>query len=237
MASSRTNACGRDCRAVWWPTWSRPRDWNQAAACRGDVSARVDESAIVRARVRPVDDASEDFELLKAWSQGDREAGAILFERHVDVVRRFFANKVSDPTDLVQSSFLSCFERPEQFQGRSSFRSYLLSIARFKLYHHYRGRSPQHARIHLNTSAPIRSHDPSPSAVIGFADDERILLQALRMIPLELQVVLELVYWEELSGQELSEVLEIPLNTVYGRVHRAKQKLRDALSLLLPGTT
>lgn len=57
------------------------------------------------------------------------------------------------------------------------------------------------------------------------------------MIPLDLQVVLELVYWEELSGHELSEVLEVPVNTVYGRVHRAKQKLRDALSLLVPAPT
>lgn len=200
------------------------------------MTVRVDDSAITPGKTRPVDRTTEDFELLQQWSQGNREAGAILFERHVDVVRRFFANKVTDPADLVQSSFLACFERPEQFEGRSSFRSYLLSVARFKLYHHYRDGGPQRARIQLNTSAPIRSHDPSPSAVIGCADDERMLLQALRMIPLDLQVVLELVYWEELSGQELSEVLEIPVNTVYRRVHRAKQKLREALSLLTLGT-
>lgn len=217
--------------------WDMPREGNHAVGVLwGNVSAR-DESAIFCAGLQPVSDATDDFELLKEWSRGNREAGSLLFERHVDVVRRFFANKVADPADLVQCTFLACFERPEQFQGRSSFRSYLLSIARFKLYHHYRGHAPQRARMQLQTSAPLRSLDPSPSAMIGYADDERLLLQALRMIPLDLQVVLELVYWEELSGQELSEVLEIPLNTVYGRVHRAKLKLRDALSMLLPATT
>jgi RNA polymerase sigma-70 factor (ECF subfamily) len=197
----------------------------------------TDESSIICTRDGGSGGANEDFALLREWIRGDREAGATLFERHVDVVRRFFANKVADPADLVQSTFLACFERADQFEGRSSFRSYLLRIARFKLYHHYRGRSPQRARVHLNTSAPFHSLDPSPSAVIGCADDERLLLQALRMIPLDLQVVLELVYWEELSGHELSEVLEVPVNTVYGRVHRAKQKLRDALSLLVPAPT
>lgn len=208
-----------------------------AAVHRGFVSA-IEESSIVCSRDRPAGvGVRDDFELLQEWSRGNREAGATLFERHVDVVRRFFANKVGDPADLVQSTFLACFERPDQFQARSSFRSYLLSIARFKLYRHYRGRNPQRARMQLHTSAPFRSQDPSPSAVIRFADDERLLLQALRMIPLDLQIVLELVYWEELSGEELSEVLEIPVNTVYGRVHRAKHKLRDALSLLSPGPT
>lgn len=211
----------------------RARGNREVAPYWGNVSAR-EQSVILCARVSP--DASDDFELLKEWSRGNRDAGSLLFERHVDVVRRFFTNKVSDPADLVQGTFLACFERPEQFQGRSSFRSYLLSIARFKLYHHYRGHGPTRARTQLNTSVPVKSLDPSPSAMIGCADDERLLLQALRMIPLDLQVVLELVYWEELSGQELSEVLEIPVNTVYRRVHRAKQKLRDALSLLVPAT-
>lgn len=200
------------------------------------MSAR-DESAILCAALEPEAGAGNDFELLQEWSRGNREAGSLLFERHVDVVRRFFANKVTDPADLVQCTFLACFERPEQFQGRSSFRSYLLSIARFKLYHHYRGHPPHRTRTQLQTSAPLRSLDPSPSAMLGYADDERFLLQALRMIPLDLQVVLELVYWEELSGQELSEVLEIPLNTVYRRVHRAKLKLREALSMLRPATS
>lgn len=189
-----------------------------------------DDSSIVSAGVRPAGSACDDFELLTEWTQGNRAAGELLFERHVDVVRRFFVNKVPDPADLVQSTFLACFERPEHFQGRSSFRGYLLGIARFKLYQHYRRRRTQRARIQLNTSLPLASRDPSPSTVMGTADEERQLLHALRRIPLYLQVVLELVYWEDLTGEELSDVLELPLNTVYSRVHRAKQKLREALS-------
>lgn len=171
-----------------------------------------------------------DLDLLDRWARGDREAGEALFTRHVDAVRRFFANKVVESSDLVQATFLSCMEEPKRFSGRSSFRTYLLSIAKFKLYHHYRVRGLQRERATLphNTSS-IFDRGPSPSTLLMREDRDRNLLMALRRIPLQHQMILELAYWEELSGSELAEVLDIPLTTVYTRLHRAKQLLRKVL--------
>jgi RNA polymerase sigma factor (sigma-70 family) len=170
----------------------------------------------------------DDYTLLRAWGEGERAAAERLFERHVSAVRRFFANKVDDPADLVQTTFLACLESSAKFRGSSSFRTYLLSIARFQLYHHYRTRGMQE-RKRLATSVSV-DVGPSPSTLFSRAMRDHALLVALRSIPLPLQVILELAYWEDLSGEELSEILEIPLNTVYTRLHRAKQKLREALA-------
>jgi hypothetical protein len=52
------------------------------------------------------------------------------------------------------------------------------------------------------------------------------LLHALRALPVEQQLVLELHYWEDLSPTELAEVLDIPAATARTRLFRARQALR-----------
>ena len=171
---------------------------------------------------------SDDFVLLRAWSDGERAAGEQLFERHAVAVRRFFANKVDDPADLIQGTFLACLEGAARFQGSSSFRTYLLGIARFQLYHYYRARGlRQRQRLASGITTEVA---PSPSTLFSRAVRDHVLLTALRSIPLPYQIILELAYWEDLSGDELAEILQISVNTVYTRLHRAKQKLREALA-------
>jgi DNA-directed RNA polymerase specialized sigma24 family protein len=77
-------------------------------------------------------------------------------------------------------------------------------------------------------------HDlaPSPSVIMARHHEHRVLLQALRRIPMDHQIVLELYYWEDMTAAELAEVLEIPEGTVRGRIRRAKQLLEEQLSLL-----
>lgn len=56
-----------------------------------------------------------------------------------------------------------------------------------------------------------------------------MIVDALRRIPVELQIALELHYWEGLSASEFADVLDIPLGTVKTRLRRAKQRLRAEL--------
>ena len=63
---------------------------------------------------------------------------------------------------------------------------------------------------------------------------ERLLLLALQRIPLESQVILELQYWEELSTAEIGVILGVPVNTVYSRLHRARQSLKRVIAELAP---
>ena len=58
------------------------------------------------------------------------------------------------------------------------------------------------------------------------------MLHALRAIPIDLQIALELFYWEKLSAPELAEVLEIPEGTVRSRLRRAREALEQRLRAL-----
>ena len=63
-------------------------------------------------------------------------------------------------------------------------------------------------------------------------EEQRLLLRALRALPIELQTLLELAYWEGLSDRELGEVLELPPGTIKSRLRKARQQLEEALPRL-----
>ena len=173
-----------------------------------------------------------DLELLEAWRSGDRTAGSQLFERHFDSICRFFANKIqSDVDDLVQRTFAACVEGKERFRGQSSFRTYLFGVAHNVLRSHLRKRRREGERFDFGLTS-VFDLGLSPTTLIAQAKEQQLTLQALRRIPLDHQIVLELYYWEDMTAAELAEVLEIPEGTVRGRIRRAKQLLEEQLQLL-----
>jgi RNA polymerase sigma-70 factor (ECF subfamily) len=173
-----------------------------------------------------------DGELLAQWSAGSRAAGNELIERHFDVVHRFFRNKVgSDIEDLMQQTFLACVEARTRYQGQASFKTFLLAIARNQLFTHY---SKRRREVLDFTLTSVHDLGTSPTGVLARREDEHLLSEALRRVPLDAQVVLELAYWEGLDGAEIAQVLEVPLNTAYSRLRRAKIALLDRLRELAP---
>ena len=173
-----------------------------------------------------------DFELLDSWRSGDREAGNALFERHFDAVCRFFANKVTHGVDdLIQKTFLGCIEARDRFQKQASFRTYLFAVAHNILRAHFRERRREGVASDVGESSTDEL-TPSPSAVFAAHEEQRLLLEALRRIPLDYQLVLELYYWEDLAAPELAQVLSLPEGTVRSRLRRAKEALADKMRSL-----
>ena len=170
-----------------------------------------------------------DSELLEAWRAGDGAAGQELFARHAGSVMRFFRNKLDvDMEDLVQRTFLACVESKDRVRDGSSFRAYVLRIARNELFNHYAARQRAAARVDPLTTS-ILDLGASPSVMVASGERDHALLTALRRLPLDLQTALELHYWEELSTAELGDVLGIPQGTVKTRLWRAREQLRQAL--------
>lgn len=178
-----------------------------------------------------------DGELLAAWGAGDRTAGEALFARHFEAIARFFQNKIErDHDDLIQQTFLGCVEACARFRGDGSFRAFLFGVAHNVLGKHLRGRYREPSTIDF-AHVSIADLGDSPSLVI--ADDHRqlMMLSALRRIPIDHQVALELHYWEAMTAAEIGEAVGIPVGTAKTRLRRAKQLLLAELSDLLAGAT
>lgn len=176
--------------------------------------------------------ADPDFDLLDAWRDGDRKAGGDLFARHFDAVCRFFRNKVAEGVDdLIQRTFLACVESRDKFRKQASFRTYLFTLARHELYAHFK-KDRRHRDRFDPLEASVHDLGPTPTTIVAKKREEQLLLAALRMIPVDHQIALELYYWENLPAPALAAVLGIPEGTVRTRLRRAKTLVEEALARL-----
>ncbi len=174
-------------------------------------------------------DAS-DIDLLGAWRKGNGAAGDRLLQRHFASLFRFFRSKLSDALaeDLTQATLLACVDAHTRVTGLASFRAYLFGIARNQLRMHLRGREVRDRVIEL-ASVSVADLGASPSAIVGARDEQRLLLDALRRIPIDFQIAVELYYWEGMSTRELADVLEIPEGTVRSRLTRAREHIAERM--------
>ncbi|HLT40635.1 MAG TPA: sigma-70 family RNA polymerase sigma factor [Enhygromyxa sp.] len=179
---------------------------------------------------KPSPRPASDAELLDAWRDGDAEAGEALYLRHYRPVARFFRNKVGPDrvADLIQETFVASVEGRERIHDSSRFRAYLLRIAYRVLCRHLR-ETYRRPESELD-SISVADVDPTPSTIIARAQEQRLLLEGLRVIPVNYQTVLELHYWEELTTNEIAEVLGIPPGTARSRLQRAREALEAAMA-------
>lgn len=177
-----------------------------------------------------------DSELFARWAAADRRAGAALVERHYGAIERFFATKSAGGVDdLVQQTFLACAEGAARFRGDGSFRAFLFGVARNVLCEHIRRRVRDGRKTPDFSTCSLVDLAPGVSTVVSRDMAHRQLVLALQRIPLDLQTLLELYYWEEMPVDELAEMMAVPSGTIKSRLFRARGLLREALEAL-PGS-
>lgn len=180
----------------------------------------------------PAGDADEERRLVEKWREGDRAAGFRLFERYYEAVARFFYAKVgAEGSELLQSTFLACVEALPRYRGDGSFRSFLFAIAYRQLCGHLRARYREPRRIEF-AEVSIEDLRPRASVEIGRREEVRLLQAALRQIPIDAQVILELHYWEGVTTGEIATILEIPAGTARTRLVRARELLEAKMAEL-----
>jgi len=178
----------------------------------------------------------DDAELLAAWREGDAEAGRELFERHFSVLYRFFYNKLQDGIDdMIQETLLTCIEARDRIREGGSFRSFLLGVARNRLYKRWRRVELERRHFDPATSS-VASMGITPSQVVAVDEQRDVVETAMRAIPVDMQAALELYYVEELTAPEIASVLEIPEGTVRSRLRRGREQLGEVIVAAVQGS-
>ena len=174
-------------------------------------------------------DADPDLALLDRWRAGDADAGNQLFKRHFPSVYKFFEHKTDgEVDDLVQETFLACVNNRETFRRQSSFRTYLFAIARNVLLGHWRKARGTRPTLDFDEIS-IASLSTSVGTRLTKREDRGRLLAALRALPVEQQILLEMFYWEDLDRDQLAEVFEVETATIGSRLYRARAALQTGL--------
>ncbi|GBD36789.1 ECF RNA polymerase sigma factor SigW [bacterium HR36] len=180
-----------------------------------------------------------DRTLIAQCLQGRAEAFGELVRRYQDrlynSVYRFLGN-AEDARDVVQEAFLSAFRSLRRFRGSSQFFTWLYRIA---LNHAVDWKRRKSLRALPEAFAQTSRNEPQDPSLLANPDwhlqrleeDER-LHQALAKLSHEHRLVLILRDIDELSYEQIAEVLDIPLGTVRSRLHRARLELRRLLQEL-----
>jgi len=175
----------------------------------------------------------DDQCLLEAWKDGDAASGAALFRRYYAPVSRFFRSKVGPQApDLVQRCFIACLESRTRIREGGSFRAFVFGVARNVLLMHFRGSRRDREHIDFTEVSAEDLGTTTPISRLAREREAELLLQALRSIPLEYQIVLELYYWEGLNTREIAEIDGTPEATIRTRLRRAKLRLEQRLDEL-----
>lgn len=176
--------------------------------------------------LRELDDAA----LLEAWRDGSQSAGEMLFRRHFAALDRFFRRKAPrECEDLVQRTLLTAVEKADDLRDAQSFRAFLFGVARIELLRNFRAGSRQPEPFDSARESLARMTG-SPSRAVFVRERRELLEEAMQRIPLDLQIMCELHYWEGLSLPEAADVVEVPLGTAKSRLRRAREALATELS-------
>ncbi len=170
-----------------------------------------------------------DEQLFDAWQRGDPRAGDRLVARHDDAVRSFLERRVGAyAEDAVQNVWAAMTRCRDRFERRCSFRTYLFAVAKNQARETYRRRQRDSQVCSLDIDT---AQDPAPGAasVIGTMQDARQLAHALSELPVDLQRLVALYYFERRTAKEIGEMFGVPENTARSRLRRAKELLRRQL--------
>lgn len=167
-----------------------------------------------------------EMRLIRNWRSGDRNAGDKLLRRYAPVLERFFARRVAhNVDDLVQRTLLACTQAVDRFEGRSSFKSYLLGIAQYQLLMSLRGETSTAAEAPTLSTRP----DESPSQLAAFRQEQLILVSALIKLEPDFRRTLTLYYWGGLSVEQIAEETSVRPGTVKSRLARGREMIRERL--------
>jgi RNA polymerase sigma-70 factor (ECF subfamily) len=179
-------------------------------------------------------DAATDG-LFRAWIAGDAEAGRTVVGHYYGRILRFFFDKVGPDAarDLAQETFVVLCDRKDEFRGDSSLRTFLFGIARWKLVHYFERRRLQGQRFEpASDSIDLPGVDASVTSLFSARRREVLLVRALRSLPLDDQVMLELKDYEGMTGRDIADVFGVGRDTISSRVTRARKRLAKAVAKL-----
>lgn len=166
-----------------------------------------------------------DLELLERWRAGDRRAGNELLGRHFVDLRTYFLLRLpGEHEDLQQETFSRLVKGIERFRGDASVRTYLFRIARNVLAEALRKR--YRAEFDPITTSLVDLTGAAQSSILAERERYRLLLDSLRALPLDEQDLVELYFFQRLTGRELEQIFELSEGGVRSRIRTSLASLR-----------
>jgi RNA polymerase sigma-70 factor (ECF subfamily) len=152
----------------------------------------------------------------------------ILVKRYQKRLHSFVLHVVGDPQaaqDVVQESFINLYKTIDRVLVDKKFSTYIFSIARNTAISYLRAHKKQ---VSLEDIVILDEDEHLYSGIIA-AEKKHEVKKALSKLEEKYRRVIRLYYFDDLSYQEISKIMRLPVNTVRTHLFRAKESLRKLL--------
>jgi RNA polymerase sigma-70 factor, ECF subfamily len=169
--------------------------------------------------------------LIDRLRRGEASAVGEAYDQHAPAVLAFARRLVGEDAaaeDLVHEVFVTLSSAVKRFEGGSSLRTFLISIAVNHARHHVRGASRRRAAMSRFALEP-ENESGTPEQQAMRMDLARALSLSLDELPIDQRVAFVLCEVEDRTSREAAEIVGVPEGTIRTRVFHAKKKLRDEL--------
>jgi RNA polymerase sigma-70 factor, ECF subfamily len=184
---------------------------------------------------------TEDVRLMRLVARGNTSAFEEVIERHQALVAGTVARMLgsnSDVDDIAQQVFIRVWKSAHRYVPRAKFTTWLLKITRNLVFNELR-RARRRAQVPLQSDPgteeiPLKDEtNPAPDASLLEDELQRAIEEAIMQLPGSQRMALVLRRYEELSYEQIAEVLDLSVPAVKSVLFRARTELRSRLSKYL----
>lgn len=185
----------------------------------------------------PDDESLIDFELMERIGSGDHAAFRTLVERHQNAVIGTVSKMLGSPNDaedISQQVFLRIWRNARRYRPDAKFTTYLFTITRNLVFNETRRRGRKkevssEEREETSHHQIADSPDRTPDAELLQAELQQAVDAAIAALPETQRMAVVLRRYEQLSYEEIAEVLQLSVSAVKSLLFRARGTLRESL--------
>jgi RNA polymerase sigma-70 factor (ECF subfamily) len=173
--------------------------------------------------------------LVKECLEGDKESYSLIirhFQQKVYDLCFHFLGTPQDAEDAAIEAFIKAYRALSDFNPQYAFSTWLSRIAVNHSISVLRRQKREREYLQAEAANPTSlTEGKSPDTVFFNNSQQKALESVLPSLPVKYRTALMLKYRQDLSYKEISEIMDIPVNTVGSLILRAKQELREKLNL------
>ena len=179
-----------------------------------------------------------DEELVSLYKKGDSEIFKLLIDRYTQPLFNFISHlDKTNAADILQEVFIKVWKNIKKFdENKSSFKTWIFTIAKNTSFDFLRKKKiVSFSDLEVEEdfedfSETIKDENLLPNEMLEKMQDIDYLNNILEKLPVQYKTVLVFHYQEEMTFDEISKILNKPLNTVKSYHRRAILELRKMLS-------
>ncbi len=191
--------------------------------------------ALIARKQQAHSEAVSDEELARRAQHGDMDAFTILVQRYQRGIANLAYRLVGNwetALDITQEVFVRTYQMLHTFDTHRTFKPWIYRIATNRCYDYLRRQGRKRAvmresELSEHLSSPNRSLDPEDRAIQN--EIRQTVEEVVASLPPHYRAVITLRYLEDMSYKEIAEALNLPIGTVKTHIHRARERMKDAL--------